>query len=109
MQRLEVSGAVRPIYGSLGFKRLRVTIFVIELLPNRRAQIKINFKTALPSTSRSCQRVFFLQPLQSTFLYTSHRVNSCCKSRPRLFSFDFMTLIILYVEYKQLRATLVGA
>ena len=23
MQRLEVSGAVRPIYGSLGFKRLR--------------------------------------------------------------------------------------
>jgi len=22
MQRLEVSGAVRPIYGSLGFKRL---------------------------------------------------------------------------------------
>jgi len=25
MQRLEVSGAVRPIYGSLGFKRLNVT------------------------------------------------------------------------------------
>ena len=24
MQRLEVSGAVRPIYGSLGFKRLTV-------------------------------------------------------------------------------------
>ena len=24
MQRLEVSGAVRPIYGSLGVKRLRV-------------------------------------------------------------------------------------
>ena len=23
MQRLEVSGAVRPIYGSLGFKRLK--------------------------------------------------------------------------------------
>jgi hypothetical protein len=23
MQRLEVSGAVRPVYGSLGFKRLR--------------------------------------------------------------------------------------
>ena len=27
MQRLEVSGAVRPIYGSLGVKRL-ITIFV---------------------------------------------------------------------------------
>ena len=26
MQRLEVSGAVRPIYGSLGVKRLRVEI-----------------------------------------------------------------------------------
>ena len=26
MQRLEVSGAVRPIYGSLGVKRLRVKI-----------------------------------------------------------------------------------
>ena len=25
MQRLEVSGAVRPIYGSLGFKRLILT------------------------------------------------------------------------------------
>jgi len=24
MQRLEVSGAVRPIYGSLGVKRLRI-------------------------------------------------------------------------------------
>ena len=26
MQRLEVSGAVRPIYGSLGFKRLKSTL-----------------------------------------------------------------------------------
>ena len=24
MQRLDVSGAVRPLYGSLGFKRLRI-------------------------------------------------------------------------------------
>jgi len=28
MQRLEVSGAVRPIYGSLGVKRLMVIIYV---------------------------------------------------------------------------------
>jgi hypothetical protein len=27
MQRLEVSGAVRPIYGSLGVKRLRFALF----------------------------------------------------------------------------------
>jgi len=27
MQRLEVSGAVRPIYGSLGVKRLRNPLF----------------------------------------------------------------------------------
>ena len=26
MQRLEVSGAVRPIYGSLGFKRLKIVV-----------------------------------------------------------------------------------
>ena len=29
MQRLEVSGAVRPIYGSLGVKRLIVHLLVI--------------------------------------------------------------------------------
>jgi len=32
MQRLEVSGAVRPIYGSLGVKRL------ISLMPNQTSQ-----------------------------------------------------------------------
>ena len=30
MQRLEVSGAVRPIYGSLGFKRLRSCINAVR-------------------------------------------------------------------------------
>ena len=35
MQRLEVSGAVRPIYGSLGVKRLRMgaAIFVLSHTP----------------------------------------------------------------------------
>ena len=33
MQRLEVSGAVRPIYGSLGVKRLRGGMMRIEMLP----------------------------------------------------------------------------
>jgi len=28
MQRLEVSGAVRPIYGSLGVKRLTLVVYV---------------------------------------------------------------------------------
>ena len=32
MQRLEVSGAVRPIYGSLGFKRLTVPHSLPHLL-----------------------------------------------------------------------------
>ena len=32
MQRLEVSGAVRPIYGSLGFKRLRLTLILSPYL-----------------------------------------------------------------------------
>ena len=32
MQRLEVSGAVRPIYGSLGVKRLILCCFTLLLL-----------------------------------------------------------------------------
>ena len=32
MQRLEVSGAVRPIYGSLGVKRLTTVYFVNQPL-----------------------------------------------------------------------------
>ena len=32
MQRLEVSGAVRPIYGSLGVKRLTVLMFSINFM-----------------------------------------------------------------------------
>ena len=31
MQRLEVSGAVRPIYGSLGVKRLRILLHKAEM------------------------------------------------------------------------------
>ena len=34
MQRLEVSGAVRPIYGSLGVKRLTGGVFLMERQPN---------------------------------------------------------------------------
>jgi len=30
MQRLEVSGVVRPIYGSLGGKRLVIVVYCIE-------------------------------------------------------------------------------
>ena len=36
MQRLEVSGAVRPIYGSLGFKRLR--IFQVDVIGTGRTR-----------------------------------------------------------------------
>ena len=54
MQRLEVSGAVRPIYGSLGVKRLR-NIFVLTT----------NYAAAL-------QAVFFLQIFQpGSFLHLS--------------------------------------
>jgi len=41
MQRLEVSGAVRPIYGSLGFKWLSDNIQIIKV-----NKIKINIKIA---------------------------------------------------------------
>ena len=32
MQRLEVSGAVRPIYGSLGVKRLNIQEFIRDMV-----------------------------------------------------------------------------
>ena len=38
MQRLEVSGAVRPLYGSLGVKRLRIIFFTSVVLPGSPVQ-----------------------------------------------------------------------
>jgi len=35
MQRLEVSGAVRPIYGSLGVKRLIINTVIIKCVLHR--------------------------------------------------------------------------
>jgi len=32
MQRLEVSGAVRPIYGSLGVKRLKNVVYIVTTI-----------------------------------------------------------------------------
>jgi len=40
MQRLEVSGAVRPIYGSLGVKRLTYTTRHAAASPNYYKKIK---------------------------------------------------------------------
>ena len=40
MQRLEVSGAVRPIYGSLGVKRL-ILLLLIEKVPGSVVGIKV--------------------------------------------------------------------
>ena len=42
MQRLEVSGAVRPIYGSLGVKRLIITCFCQSYTENQNTQIIFN-------------------------------------------------------------------
>ena len=60
MQRLEVSGAVRPIYGSLGFKRLmdlcfqRVIVFILHLyqltktrLVESHGQSRVGFKCSV--------------------------------------------------------------
>ena len=49
MQRLEVSGAVRPIYGSLGVKRLMITyisltisaFFTCHVFANERRSVTI--------------------------------------------------------------------
>ena len=44
MQSLEVSAAVRPIYGSLGVKRLSVTLTLRVPKYRRKGNIKINLK-----------------------------------------------------------------
>ena len=56
MQRLEVSGAVRPIYGSLGVKQLKVRFFVpfplLKTLFRRKRQIQHSrTKHSEPATS----------------------------------------------------------
>ena len=45
MQRLEVSGAVRPIYGSLGVKRLKVKCV---------KTIRLHTLSTAPHTDRQC-------------------------------------------------------
>ena len=52
MQRLEVSGAVRSIYGSLGFKRL--TSHWKRKVTQRHIKNKINFFKFKNSQRRSC-------------------------------------------------------
>ena len=52
MQRLEVSGAVRPIYGSLGVKRLMYDCKILEV---ERNTLKHQIKSrggAWPTTTR---------------------------------------------------------
>jgi len=45
MQRLEVSGAVRPIYGSLGFKRLKKQLHTInEGLSKNKYEVYLRLK-----------------------------------------------------------------
>ena len=57
MQRLEVSGAVRPIYGSLGVKRLRIKITqfwnYIDLKGRKGIIEKINYNEELISMMKS--------------------------------------------------------
>ena len=48
MQRLEVSGAVRPIYGSLGVKRLSST-HVLAVRPYGDIRGEVTNKIKLPS------------------------------------------------------------
>ena len=52
MQRLEVSGAVRPIYGALGFKRLNMLCLLIESLLTFRSEV---FPTASKSQTEPCK------------------------------------------------------
>jgi len=47
MQRLEVSGAVRPIYGSLGVKRLKLEFCPQSFLYDQQNREKLFRKTPL--------------------------------------------------------------
>jgi len=68
MQRLEVSGAVRPIYGSLGVKRLRVPVslmpkriagtFVLLMVVNLKHGLWQDVHTRLKEYSPICSKIF---------------------------------------------------
>jgi len=60
MQRLEVSGAVRPIYGSLGVKRLNMFY--------AKDKIIASFLMQLPCQSRTPTEYTFVHSLLSSFL-----------------------------------------
>ena len=78
MQRLEVSGAVRPIYGSLGVKRLRVNSLIVYELPRRSTQLSAPFAVRRSPTELSNRR---------TKLFLS-------SSEPPLFDSPIMYLLV---------------
>ena len=53
MQRLEVSGAVRPIYGSLGVKRLRNYKLVVSMKVNNLHIAKGSFRSEVSLNARA--------------------------------------------------------
>jgi len=57
MQRLEVSGAVRPIYGSLGVKRLTGRIKAQDLIP----KLKMCVWSYTATITRVCMALFFIK------------------------------------------------
>jgi len=54
MQRLEVSGAVRPLYGSLGVKGLTLYVYVKARIHGSKYVLR---PTLLPASRRPCDRL----------------------------------------------------
>ena len=65
MQRLEVSGAVQPIYGSLGVKRLRLlTAHAAQL--RKEAETKSKLLPAAATLSVCAKPLYWYENLHST-------------------------------------------
>ena len=111
MQRLEVSGAVRPIYGSLGAKRLMlknhedpqdVTFFFFASLPSAYAQIHLSrtySRTPQPMFFPKCERPSFT-PIQNNMHNSSVLLASTEKKMRQEFekkkSQEFINVLTLY-------------
>ena len=77
MQRLEVSGAIRPIYVSLGVKRLIYELDAIEYLFVY-YQLDV-FRAYTPSFRSSATRHQHTHSSRPTPNYTTHNICCTCK------------------------------
>ena len=69
MQRLEVSGAVRPIYGSLGVKRLNEVLCIFSLRSSCRTEVPYTNISGNSSAPRQTPHTWIIT-LSATYMTT---------------------------------------